>query len=665
MDPRFRRVVVLDVVPMPTEFEWVLEPVSGGPAVSYQRCDVTDAAAVRTAFQGAFDGERAAADNDVVVFHLAAIIDTRGGPLHSARLRSVNVGGTRNVVEACRSVGVNRLIFLSSSSAVDEGRKPRGRRRWRLATLASTDEQARRYAIGKDPATLPAGAPASVIRMKRRGETEPSWDEGGFDLPVSRRKLISLYGQTKAEAEELVLCADGCSTGGGGAAAATSAGGVLRTVALRPHMVFGHRDNLSTDLAVLSPGPDWLVGASLRIGRGANTCTAVYVENLVHWLILADGALREQGTRVDDIAGRAFFVSNGHDGHMTMRAYLDMLLSCRGKTEAPSRATSSRGVVRSVFAWICAAVFLPRLVALVLAHLVIIVDVMTCGTRRWTVFQLTPAAVRHATSHLPLDCSRAMELLKYSAPFSAVEAVAEIRRRYHVGPRSNADARASVASVAPLSPAVVNSSLPVLGRDSRIFQSTRLRGLYLRNRVVKAATFEGMCPDGVPSDELIRFHAEVASGGAGLTTVAYVAVSADGRSFPNQLLVSERSSQKLAELATAVHDQGGAVSVQLTHAGYFARSAVIGTTPLGASRVWNPANFGFPRVATAEDINRIAEDFSKAARLCVRAGVDAVEVHCGHGYLLSQCEFRCGGSANRALFAVQTTHAAAYSFHSH
>jgi 2,4-dienoyl-CoA reductase-like NADH-dependent reductase (Old Yellow Enzyme family) len=61
------------------------------------------------------------------------------------------------------------------------------------------------------------------------------------------------------------------------------------------------------------------------------------------------------------------------------------------------------------------------------------------------------------------------------------------------------------------------------------FAPARLGPARLRNRVVKAATFEGMSPAGLVSASLIEFHRRIAAGGAGMTTVSYVAVSRDGR----------------------------------------------------------------------------------------------------------------------------------------
>lgn len=158
--------------------------------------------------------------------------------------------------------------------------------------------------------------------------------------------------------------------------------------------------------------------------------------------------------------------------------------------------------------------------------------------------------------------------------------------------------------------------------------------LQLRNRILKTATFEGMTPNGKVTPALIAHHAAMAEHGVGLTTVAYGAVEDGGRTFPKQLLVNEQAG--LAALADAVHDHGGAVSLQLAHCGGFSKHA----TPKGPSAGWNAYGTasGKPwiRALDTDDLQRIEEAFATAATIAVDAGFDAVEVHVGHGYLLSQ-----------------------------
>jgi len=165
--------------------------------------------------------------------------------------------------------------------------------------------------------------------------------------------------------------------------------------------------------------------------------------------------------------------------------------------------------------------------------------------------------------------------------------------------------------------------------------------LELRNRIIKTATYEGMTPGGAPSPDLVRHHVELARGGVGMTTVAYCAVSPNGRTFAAQMWMRDEIVPALAELVSAVHAEGAAVSLQLGHCGYFSRNQELpGRRSLGPSRLLNEygllSGIPFSRAMTEQDLATTASDFAEAAARAKRAGFDAVEVHFGHGYLLSQ-----------------------------
>jgi 2,4-dienoyl-CoA reductase-like NADH-dependent reductase (Old Yellow Enzyme family) len=165
------------------------------------------------------------------------------------------------------------------------------------------------------------------------------------------------------------------------------------------------------------------------------------------------------------------------------------------------------------------------------------------------------------------------------------------------------------------------------------FAPARLGPVTLRNRVIKAATFEGMTPKNVPTPRLVDYHRAVAAGGVGMTTVAFCAVSRDGRGAPGELVVSDVAVQGLAELAEVVHGTGAKVSAQLGHAGPVA--AATGYRGLAPSRVFSPLSMRWTRAAEEDDIERVTGDFAAAARRIVAAGFDAIELHLGHHYLLS------------------------------
>jgi 2,4-dienoyl-CoA reductase-like NADH-dependent reductase (Old Yellow Enzyme family) len=175
----------------------------------------------------------------------------------------------------------------------------------------------------------------------------------------------------------------------------------------------------------------------------------------------------------------------------------------------------------------------------------------------------------------------------------------------------------------------------------RIFSAAKLGGLTLRNRVIKTATYEGMCPGGIPSPSLTKHHRDLAAGGVGMTTVAYCSVSPNGRTFSEQMTMRPEVVPKLREVTDAVHSEGAAASLQLGHCGYFSKNAELTLKrPLGPSFGINEyglmAGMPFAGAMTEADIEHTIEEFGAAAGLAAEAGFDAVELHLGHGYLLSQ-----------------------------
>ena len=192
-----------------------------------------------------------------------------------------------------------------------------------------------------------------------------------------------------------------------------------------------------------------------------------------------------------------------------------------------------------------------------------------------------------------------------------------------------------------------------------VFAPAPLGPLTLRNRIIKAATFEGVTPGGTVSDELIAFHRRVAAGGAALSTVAYLAVSPEGRTDRHCLLLNEDTVPGLRRLTDAVHDEGAAAAAQIGHAGPVANARSNGAPALSPSGGFTPMGSRLRAVDLA-GIERITEDYRRAAVLAVEAGFDSIEVHVGHNYLLSaflspklnRRDDQFGGSVeNRARFA--------------
>ncbi|MCF4167611.1 NADH:flavin oxidoreductase [Zavarzinia compransoris] len=165
--------------------------------------------------------------------------------------------------------------------------------------------------------------------------------------------------------------------------------------------------------------------------------------------------------------------------------------------------------------------------------------------------------------------------------------------------------------------------------------------LTLRNRFVKSGANEGRSRGGLPTEALVEHHRAVAAGGVALTTVAYCAVAGDGRTFADQICLRPDAVRPLRALTDAVHREGAAVAAQITHGGAFSfLKPASGLRPGSASAGFNPtgALHGMPlkRALSPAELETIADIFAAAARIAEEAGFDAVEIHMGHGYLLSQ-----------------------------
>lgn len=172
--------------------------------------------------------------------------------------------------------------------------------------------------------------------------------------------------------------------------------------------------------------------------------------------------------------------------------------------------------------------------------------------------------------------------------------------------------------------------------ESKLFTPVTIGPLTLRNRTIRAAAFEGMCDGNAPTDLLYDYHRSVASGGIGMTTIAYASVTRNGLSFPHQLWLRPEIVPGLRRITDAIHAEGAAASIQIGHCGNMSHKSIAGETPISASGGFNLYSPTFVRKMKKAEIEAMARSFGEAVNLARQAGFDAVEVHAGHGYLISQ-----------------------------
>ena len=172
--------------------------------------------------------------------------------------------------------------------------------------------------------------------------------------------------------------------------------------------------------------------------------------------------------------------------------------------------------------------------------------------------------------------------------------------------------------------------------ESPVFTPVSIGPVTLRNRVIRSAAFENMAYGNSPSQDLYDYHVAVARGGVGMTTLAYASVNRSGLSFDGQLWMREAIVPELRKITDAVHAAGAKCSIQLGHCGNMTHRATCGCMPVGASGGFNLYSPTFVRGLRRDEIDTLVDDFGHAVELAREAGFDCVEIHAGHGYLISQ-----------------------------
>ncbi|MGB5987695.1 MAG: NADH:flavin oxidoreductase [Desulfobacterales bacterium] len=173
---------------------------------------------------------------------------------------------------------------------------------------------------------------------------------------------------------------------------------------------------------------------------------------------------------------------------------------------------------------------------------------------------------------------------------------------------------------------------------AELFEVTRLNGMQLANRLVRSATWEGMCDsDGRPTAKLAACYGELAAGGVGLIISGYTYVSPEGKQQKGKMgIYSDAFEESFRALTAAVHQSGGKIAIQLVHAGGQAQAQFIDGLPLAPSAVETVQYPVVPAELTREEIARIVAAFAEGARRAKQWGFDGVQLHGAHGYLINQ-----------------------------
>ncbi|MEN1987896.1 NADH:flavin oxidoreductase/NADH oxidase [Paenibacillus hubeiensis] len=170
-----------------------------------------------------------------------------------------------------------------------------------------------------------------------------------------------------------------------------------------------------------------------------------------------------------------------------------------------------------------------------------------------------------------------------------------------------------------------------------LFSPYRFKGLELNNRVVMApmCQYSVTAKDGIPNDWHHVHYVSRAVGRTGLIIIEMTDVEPDGRITDNDLGIwSDEHIPAFAKLVNGMHAYGSKVAIQIAHAG---RKAEDAKQPVAPSVVTFPGeNFKTPRALSTEEVQVMVQKFADGVRRAVQAGVDAIELHGAHGYLIHQ-----------------------------
>lgn len=170
----------------------------------------------------------------------------------------------------------------------------------------------------------------------------------------------------------------------------------------------------------------------------------------------------------------------------------------------------------------------------------------------------------------------------------------------------------------------------------KLFTPAKIGPVTLRNRTIRSAAFEGMGKDNNPTEQLRDYHLSVARGGVGMTTLAYAGICRSALSFKTQLWLRPEIVPSLREITDGIHSFGAKASIQIGHCGNMTHKSTAGCIPVGASTGFNLYSPTIVRGLHKHELKELARNFGDAVRTARDAGFDCIELHAGHGYLISQ-----------------------------
>ncbi|MBF0361313.1 MAG: NADH:flavin oxidoreductase [Oligoflexia bacterium] len=177
-----------------------------------------------------------------------------------------------------------------------------------------------------------------------------------------------------------------------------------------------------------------------------------------------------------------------------------------------------------------------------------------------------------------------------------------------------------------------------------LFTPFKINKLQIANRIVRAATYEGLAEDesGMPSDNLLELYSRLAQNGVGMIITGFNFTSVHGRAMQTRQCGIDDDQKMLKwkkiieEFKRRQQEDSCKIFMQISHAGRQTTHLLTGEQVLAPSSVKCTYFRERPRALSEKEILMIVEEYASAAKRVQEAGFDGVQVHCAHGYLIHQ-----------------------------
>ncbi|WP_455537953.1 NADH:flavin oxidoreductase [Terrisporobacter sp.] len=172
----------------------------------------------------------------------------------------------------------------------------------------------------------------------------------------------------------------------------------------------------------------------------------------------------------------------------------------------------------------------------------------------------------------------------------------------------------------------------------KLFDKTQLLNMNMKNRFLRGALWESLADDkGHLTPELSAIYEELASGGVSTIITGYAFVTEDEQPNPGMMGIYDDSFiPEYKEFTDKIHDLGANIVMQIVYGGFMTNFNVGERTIWGPSTMENEVTKIWAKEITKDEIKYLVNAFAEATRRVKESGFDGVEIHCGHGYFLSQ-----------------------------